>query len=354
MSVSQRKDGRWLVKYKDPLGVWKQKAFRQESDARRFDDEQKYDAAKESRLTLGEAVVAYVQSRDLSEHRRQIYSFLVNGYDRKRDGSHTEGPAEFLADKFCTELDRRDLENFKLRLLERGQKGISVNAYIGCLKAVLSWAESEDLIPFDPWRKYRVRVKDKVRHKSGSYKDFQTVYAALPDWMQWACRTCMALCLRPGKELVDLEWSAFNWELHCVTVYMAKVDRYKTVFPPETYLEEAQARYQTDTDAGRCHVCHNQKTERLNYNAFKSCWRRTCIKTGIKIPPYAMRHLAASMMLSESGDLPAVSRQLGHANPGITAKIYSDVVAAEQQRRVAKANPLVQLGADFSGKDKQL
>ena len=58
------------------------------------------------------------------------------------------------------------------------------------------------------------------------------------------------------------------------------------------------------------------------------------------------------MMLSQSGDLPAVSRQLGHSNPGITAKIYSNVVAADQQRRVAKVNPLVQLGANLSEKDK--
>lgn len=162
----------------------------------------------------------------------------------------------------------------------------------------------------------------------------------------------MALCLRPGKELTDLEWSAFNWEVRCVTVYMSKVDRQKTVFPPESYLEEAQARYQADTEAGRCHVCHGTKTEQLNYNTFKNRWWRTRIKTGTKIPPYAMRHLAASMMLSESGDLPAVSRQLGHANPGITAEIYSNVVAANQQRRVAKVNPLVQLGASFPKKDK--
>ncbi len=351
MSISQRKDGRWLVKYKDPLGAWKQKAFRDESEARRFDDEQQYDAAKETRLTLREAVVAYVQSRNLSEQRRVMYSFLVNGYDRK-DGTHTEGPAEFLADKFCTELDRRDLENLKFRLLGRGQKGVSVNVNIGCLKAALSWAESEDLIPFDPWRKYRAKVKDKVRHRSGSYKAFQTVYAALPDWMQWVCRTCMALCLRPGKELTDLEWSAFDWDARCVTIYMAKVDRDKTVYPPESYLTEAWEKYQTDTEAGRPHVCHNKKAEQLSYSSFICCWKKACAKTGVKIPPYAMRHLVASMMLSTTGDLPAVSKQLGHANPGITAAIYSDVVSAKQQRQTAQVNPLVQLGADFSEKDK--
>lgn len=347
MSVSQRNDGRWLVKYKDPLsGKWKQRAFKSESDARRCDDETKYDEQKNVKLTLRGAVVDYVRTHDLCEHERQKYSFLVNGYDRK-DGTHTEGTAEFLADKFCTELDRRDLENFKLRLLERGNKGVTINAFIGKLKCVLAWAESEDLIPFDPWRKYRVRVKDKIRHKNGSYRDFQAVYAALSDWMQWACKTCLALCLRPGKELVDLEWSAFDWQCRCVTVYMPKVGRNKTVYPPETYLTEAWDRYQADKAAGRKHVCHGKKTEQLNYKNFHRRWYTACAKVGVKIPPYAMRHLAASMALAAGADLPAVSRQLGHANPGITASVYSNVVAAAQQRNAAQHNPLVQLGADF-------
>ena len=311
MSVSQRNDGRWLVKYKDiTSGKWRQAAFRNEEEARKFDDENQYDKNKKTRLTLGDAVVDYVLAHDLCEKNRQMYSYLINGYDRKKDGTHTEGPAEFLANKFCTELDRRDLENFKLRLLERGNKGVTVNAQISKLKSVLSWAESEDLIPFDPWRKYRAKVKDKIRHRDGSYRDFQTVYAALSDWMQWACRTCMALCLRPGKELVDLEWSAFDWDNCCVTVYMPKVGRNKTVYPPESYLAEARERYQADKATGRKYVCHGKKTAQLSYPSFERAWYRTCTKVGVKISPYAMRHLVASMMLAASGDLQAVSKQL--------------------------------------------
>lgn len=352
MSVSQRKDGRWLVKYKDPLGVWKQKAFRQESDARRFDDEQKYDAAKESRLTLGDAVVDYVLSHDLCETNQFKYSFLVNGYDRK-DGTHTEGPAEFLADKFCTELDRRDLENLKMRLLERGNKGVTVNDHIGKLKSVLSWAASEDLIPFNPWHKYRVHVKDKVRHHDGTLEDFRKVYSIIPAWMQWACRTCLALCLRPGKELAELKWSAFDWQGRCVTVYMPKVDRSKVVYPPDVYLDEAHERYLADTAAGRTHVVHGKRTERLSYFSFKNTWNHYCPKVGVKLPPYAMRHLAASIMLAASGDLPAVSKQLGHKNTRVTADIYANVVAAAQQRRAGQKNPLVQFGAELEAKNQQ-
>lgn len=354
MSVSQRKDGRWIVKYKDiTSGKWQQAAFRNEEDARRFDDENQYDAQKETRLTLGDVVVDYVRTHDLAERRKKIYSFLINGYDRKRDGKHTEGPAEFLANKFCSELDRRDLENFKLRMLERGNKGITVNGHISCLKAVLSWAESEDLIPFDPWRRYRAKVRDKKRDLSGRYEDFLAVYIVLPKWAQWACRTCMALCLRPGKELENLEWSAFDWQAGCVKVYMPKVNRDKEVYPPDTYLAEARLRYQADKAAGHKYVCHGKRTAQMGYLNFHNTWHNACVKAGVKIAPYAMRHLAASMMLAAGADLPGVSRQLGHANPGITASVYASVVAVAQQRNAATKNPLVQFGADMEDKSKQ-
>ncbi len=352
MSVSQRKDGRWLVKYKDPLsGAWKQRAFRDESEARRFDDETKYDEQKNVKLTLREAVVAYVRSHDLCEVGRWRYSFIINGYDRK-DGKHTEGPAEFLADKFCTELDRRDLENLKMHLLERGNKGTTVNSHVGKLKSVLSWAESEDLIPFDPWRKYRVRVKDKVRHRDGTLEDFRKVYNTLPAWMQWACRTCLALCLRPGKELADLEWSAFDWDARCVTVYMPKVDRDKIVYPPDVYLEEAHERYLADTAASRHHVVHGKKTERVSYGSFRKVWAHQCFKVGVKMSPYAMRHIAASMMNAAGADMAAIAAQLGHSSVATTASFYTHVVASAQ-RQAAQVNPLVQLGAGFEAENKQ-
>lgn len=52
MSISQRKDGRWLVKYKIN-GKWMQKAFHDEGTARAFDAEQ-IEPEQDTRLSLME------------------------------------------------------------------------------------------------------------------------------------------------------------------------------------------------------------------------------------------------------------------------------------------------------------
>lgn len=39
MSIAKRSDGRWVVKYKDTDGRWKQRSFRDEAEAQQFDAE---------------------------------------------------------------------------------------------------------------------------------------------------------------------------------------------------------------------------------------------------------------------------------------------------------------------------
>src|SRR6185436_8938609 len=58
--------------------------------------------------------------------------------------------------------------------------------------------------------------------------------------------------------------------------------------------------------------------------------RAECDKLGLKhLTPHGLRHLCASLLLSENVPLPNVSSRLGHADPSITARIYSHVVKAD-------------------------
>jgi len=55
--------------------------------------------------------------------------------------------------------------------------------------------------------------------------------------------------------------------------------------------------------------------------------RRECERLGLlPLTPHGLRHLHASLLLSEGLPLPEVSRRLGHANTGITATVYSHAV----------------------------
>ncbi len=344
MSVARRNDGRYVVKYKDEQGRWKQRSFRNEAEARRFDSECAYDETENERPTLMEAVLAYLKNKPLSESSVRQYRFLVCGHDR-RNGAHSEGPAECLADKFADELTRRDLETVRENCRARNMSPASINLCTGKLKATLSWCAEQELLHENPWGKYRA-LPAKHESRQGTLKDFQKIYAVLPDWLKWACRTALALCLRPGlSELFSLRWSAFNFEQGAVAVYMGKTGATKTVYPPERYMSEARTRWEADGMDGSMLVCRNRSGGEVKYTAYRAAWERAKEKSGVAMPMYALRHIAASQMLAAGADLVAVAAQLGHANPATTGRYYAHVLP-ESQKAAGSTLGLVHLGAD--------
>lgn len=353
MSVARRSDGRWLVKFKDTEGRWKQRSFRSEAEARQFDADCQYDRVENSRLTLLEAVLVYLKNTEHAVRTVEIYEFLVCGHDRK-DGTHREGPAEILANRFVDTLTRRDLETVRENCRKDGLTITSINAYTGKLKSALNWCMEQDLLHENPWGKYKQLPGAKHKPRTGTLEDFQKLFPVLPPWLQWAAKTAINLCLRPGiSELFRLEWSAFDWKAQTVTVYMPKVNSTKLVFPPVAYLEEAWPRYQADMAQGFSRVCRGPKNSMVNQSTYKNAWSCACKKAGVFMPMYALRHIAASEMLAAGADLAAVAAQLGHKDLTTTGAFYIHALA-HSQRKAANALPsctnLVRNGAGIQTK----
>lgn len=349
MSMAKRGDGRYIVKYKDMEGRWKQRSFRTEAEALQFDADCRYDEIENTRMTLLEAVLAYLKNTIHAASTVDTYQFLVCGHDRK-NGRHREGPAEFLASRFVDTLTRRDLEAVRERCREDGLSPASINIYVGKLKAAVNWCVEQDLIHENPWGKYRQLPGVRHKPRTGTLEDFQKLFPVLPPWLQWAAKTSLALCLRPGiSELFRLEWSAFDWKARAVTVYMPKVGSTKVVFPPESYLKEAWPRYRADIEAGQQLVCRSRRGGKVNKGLYGFAWHWACKKAGVSMPMYALRHIAASEMLSKGVDIAAIAAQLGHKDITTTGSFYTHALASSQ-RRAALALPdctqLVRHGAE--------
>lgn len=351
MSISQRKDGRWCVKYKidTPTGQkWTQRSFPKdkEAEARAFELEAKYEDPENPRPTLLECVLAYIKEVPHADHTAWEYEYLVCGYDRK-DGTHTPGPAEFLAGKFADMLDKRDLWAFRDSYRARKVADATIAHAEQQLKAALSWCAGEDIIPESPWAKYP-GLRD-ARHGShmGTMEDFQRIYACLPDWMHWPCRVALACCLRPGiVELFRLRWSAFDWRSGTVTVYMGKVRQAKTVYPPEEFLAEARIRFEEDGQDRDSLVCRGRNGQPVGYGAYGIAWRKACRQAGVRMPMYGIRHIGASELLAKGIDLAAVAAQLGHRDFTTTGRYYAHALPAAQ-KAAARALPYrTTFGAD--------
>lgn len=329
MSVSQRKDGRWLVKYKDGTD-WKQKSFRDEQTARAFEGEWTSASlsANEERLTLGELVMLYFRSNP-DKHpqtRKKIVYFLAGR--ENADGSHIPGVGEFLRDKYADSLTRQDLERMREGFRIRKVGNNTINKFQAYLRAILAWGVDQDLIQSNPWRDYK-RLKTIRPIFQPKIDDLKRLYQELPEYLKWAIKTAFFLALRPGQvELFRLTWDAFNWQRNIVFIQQGKSGKIKTVIPHPSYLAEARKRYENDMAAGIPLVCHRGGNRVL---AFRTAWLSACKRAGVNMRPYDIRHLAATEMLARGADLTAVAAQLGHSNVATTGAFYAHVTPSGQQ-----------------------
>lgn len=324
MSLCQRADGRYIVRYKQN-GAWKQKSFRDEAQARAFDQEQSDALCNADRLTVLEAVVAFLRS---VKHNPK----LVTAYRRLLLKSY----AVSLKDRYCDTLTRRDLEALREACRAGNCSNATINWYVSMIEAALNWCADQDLIQSNPWAKYR-NLTCRHRHLTGTLEDLRKIYPLLRPWAQWAVKTAIALCLRPGRaELFSLRWSAFRWAENCVEVFMPKVRASKRVYPPAAYMEEAATRMANA--AAEDFVCPCPQGKQTG-EGFRQAWRIACRRAGVVgVPPYALRHIAASQMLAGGADLAAVAAQLGHRDITTTGKHYVHAVSGAQ-RRAAECLP---------------
>ena len=63
-------------------------------------------------------------------------------------------------------------------------------------------------------------------------------------------------------------------------------------------------------------------------NFYRWSWRPALRRAGLPetLTPHQLRHGAASLLLNQNVPVPVVSRYLGHANPGVTMKIYAHMI----------------------------
>ena len=287
-------------------------------------------------MTVFETVNYYLNNKTtLSDSVKNQYIWLVTGSTGKQGRAKKKvGYAACIANRYVDTLTKADLDLVRGNARAGGAANVSINIWIDKLKATFNFAASEDRLVANPWSKYRP-LPAEHRRRPGTLNDFYKIYAVLPEWFQWACRTGMALCLRPGLvELFSLRWSVFDFRHGSVTVFMGKVRRAKTVYPTEEYMSEAKTRFEAAGSDPQGLVCPNS-VGRLatGYTATLQAARR---KAGVKaFSLYALRHIVASEQLAAGADIAAVSANLGHASPQITLKAYAHPLPGAQRSATA-------------------
>jgi len=127
------------------------------------------------------------------------------------------------------------------------------------------------------------------------------------DWKQSTARICQSLIVVDGQVLIQQpKTKAGNRTVGLPAFVLATLQRMPRPLAQDAFV------FQTANS-----------TPPTKRNMLRSL-RALCVGASVSVVSlHSLRHLNASLALSRGVPLPDVSKHLGHANPGVTAKIYS-------------------------------
>jgi len=204
--------------------------------------------------------------------------------------------------------------------------------YLSYLKTVFQFGVKQDLIEKNPLRHWR-KAKEQPRDTKLTVADLMKIKSVAAPHLAWAIEVAWNLGVRTGEsELFALKWADVDWAQSTIKVFATKTKSARVIpISPEfmTRLREMQELAKTEyliEYAGR-----PVKQFRMS---FQSACKRAEIPYHVVL--YDIRHLFATTLLREGGDLSAVSKLMGHSSVHMTANQYYHLLGDEKRRTIAK------------------
>jgi integrase len=337
-SVYQRKDGRWVGKFRDVKGSWryvyrKTKAEAKEALKEAIRDQE--EGISPDRLT----VTDYLE--DWLENQKGVVSVRTLIVKRGNLRVHVYPN---LGNKRLSKLTVKDI-----RGVYQGKdlKPATINKILGTFSQALDDAVGK-YIRINPSREIKRLRQNKEEMKILSPNQVKRLLECCYGDRLEGVYVLGATCgLRIGEAL-GVKWEEIDFDKGTLTIKRTiwrgeslptKTNSSRRTIKLPRIALEALLRHREDADR------HSQNriegsgwvfpTARGNphyaANFYRHNWKPMLKKAGL--PPityHQLRHGAASFLLSQRVPIPVVSRYLGHANPSITLSVYSHMIDGDE------------------------
>jgi integrase len=331
-SVYQRKDGRWVAQYGDAKDKVRyiyrksrgeaKKALR---DALRDRDEGYVPAEK---LTVGLYLDGWMEERrnTVSGRTWRVQESML----RNRVKPH-------IGDTRLCKLTPADVRGMYRRLLSDGLTPSTVGNVHVILKQTIRDAVRDKHIRSNPLDDVKPPKQQRKEKDVLTAEDVRRLLETVRGGRFKGVFVLAATCgLRIGEILalryedVDLERGTLRVER---TLYHGEVTPPKTNSSRRTLTLPQKARESlvrlfdgSTNPTGYLFATASGKPVDVS-NFYRWSWRPALRKAGLpEITPHQLRHGTTSLLLNQNVPIPVVSRYLGHANPGVTMKVYAHMI----------------------------
>ena len=328
-ALSQTKTGTWYIQYRIPGVHSPQKEYFGKDDSAKKKAEERIEEL-ESGYTytpkslssrkriyldeLGQCYIDVLKSRDKSKPWIEMLKYLLN-----------EHFLLFLCHVPVDQLVFPDIIKVADRFNEKS--AATRNRYMDSLHAIFRFGIKHELTTIDPM-KHWVKTREKPREVRLTVADLTKIYNAACPHLKWIIEVEWELGTRPGKsELFSLRWSDVDFDNDVLRVRGTKTLTSNRLIP---LTPQFKSRLLEMKDKSRTNYVIEFRGKPLT--TCKTAFRVAREKAGIdyNVRLYDIRHLFASTILSNGGDLKAVSKLLGHSSTRMTADIYYHELKGEK------------------------
>jgi len=331
-SVYQRKDGRWVAQYRDAKDKVRYLYRKTKAEARKALREALQDRddgfVPADRLTVGMYLDEWMDERKntVSARTWRVQESMI----RNRVKPH-------IGDYRLCKLSAKDVRQMYRRLLTDGLTPSTV----GNLHAILKQATRDRV-----QSKYiRTNPLDAVKPPKQTSNEKQVLTpdevmrlleAVKGDRFECAFYLCSLVGLRIG-ECLALTFDSVDLEAGTITISSTlhngecsepkTQSSRRTLTLPQRALEALVRLRNASGGYGYLFATSSGKPVDVS-NFYKWSWRPALRRAGLPetLTPHQLRHGTASLLLNQNVPIPVVSKYLGHANPGITMKVYAHMI----------------------------
>jgi integrase len=352
------KDDRHQKQYEGKAGFLKEGDARTAMNARFVELADRIADPPPTKLTLGDWLQQWLdtyaskrcQPKTL-ERYHQLSLYLLDS---------VVGELSSLAKKDLSEVNHQQLEAALYGLLRTKSKrrehvsGRTVRHVAGLLNVALNKAFKLELIQVNPMSRVELPPVEKSDARSLTPDEIHNLREVCRgDWTFTLVELALATAARRG-ELLALQWSDLDWKSGVLTISKS-LEQTASGLRVKKPKNGKQRPCQIPTSAMaalRFHLEQQKENQRLFGADYQSLDLIFCgpnggyhrpdlisqvvvrrmAKAGIQGSMHMLRHTHASHLLSHGISLPAVSARLGHADPNVTARIYSHALPTDDQR----------------------
>lgn len=232
------------------------------------------------------------------------------------------------------QLAPRDVRRLVAYVERQGRSPGTVHLVIRTLGAALQAAVDERAIVDNATRGVRLPriVREPVRALTEGERD-AILDAVAGTWIERPVRVWLGSGLRRG-EVLGLDQGDIGDGFVRVRVSKTTVRAVPVSSDAMLVLQEAvrSAPRRGDTEP----IFFSPRTgDRMLGDSISHALPRILERAGLaRLTPHALRHGAATIMLTGGASMRAIAEQLGHKNPALTARIYAHVVPESQRAAV--------------------